>query len=499
MSNNKEYFLNNQKMIELYEKLYEKEINISDIKNKLLTGYFDRWDIKDFSRFRIFLNGSMLLINKDIMKDEGFLHLADYYEKKIFNNKKDSRYINYDYYISRIEKDYPNFKPVNTFYKDKLNSQLSSEKKLNAIRNSFAHMQYGNFLFDIGGAILFFCIYNCEKERGKNTTEGVVFEPIFNELVERLFSNNPNKGIAYNQSFFFNYLFKEEREVEDIVFYKIKYKKINKIEMVRKSSKELAEILNSGNNIKIINYLKENKQKGIFDIEYRTISELGFNLRNFEYFLKDKKFFFEEKGYLLKSFLDFNSELSNFIVHIRQLNENIMEYLINKKNFLLTEQKVIQIENGINELEEDEKKSYNIFKIMFLYLKAFNICNIIEDGIFNDTIRLDKIAIKGVKIKTKIDFLKFLLKEKDKKEDDKKIKGPNKLKYLKKIYVLERFRNALVHGDNKRYIKINLNNKGELIFTFTDEYEDKNGSSFGIIEFEAKNLKKFVSQKAFFE
>ena len=82
MSNNKEYFLNNQKMIELYEKLYEKEINISDIKNKLFTGYFDRWDVKDFSLFRIFLNGCMLLINKDLMKDKGFLHLADYYEKK---------------------------------------------------------------------------------------------------------------------------------------------------------------------------------------------------------------------------------------------------------------------------------------------------------------------------------------------------------------------------------------------------------------------------------
>lgn len=72
MNNVKEYFLNNKKMIELYENLYENEININDIKDKLLTGYFDKWDIKDFSRFRIFLNGSMLLINKDIMKDEGF-------------------------------------------------------------------------------------------------------------------------------------------------------------------------------------------------------------------------------------------------------------------------------------------------------------------------------------------------------------------------------------------------------------------------------------------
>ena len=333
-------------------------------------------------------------------------------------------------------------------------------------------MQYGNFLFDRSGAILFFDIYNCEKERGKNTAEGIVFEPIFNELVENLFSNNPNKGISYNQSFFFNYLFKEEREVKDIVFYKIKYKKLNKIEMVRKASKELAEILNSRDILKIINYLKENKEKGIFDIEYKTIDELGFNFRNFEYFLKDKIIFFEEKWYLLKAFLDFNSELSNFIVHMRQLNENIMEYLINKKNAPLTEQKQIQIEKAINELDEDEKKSYNIFKIMFLYLKSFNICNIIENGIFNDTIRLDKIDIKGIKIKTRIDFLKFLLKEKG-----RKIKLSNKLKYLKKIYVLERFRNALVHGDNKRYIKINLNNKGEIIFTFLDEYEDKNNYS----------------------
>ena len=55
MNNIKEYFLNNKKMIELYENLYENEINIDDIKDKLLTSYFDRWDIKDFSRFRIFL------------------------------------------------------------------------------------------------------------------------------------------------------------------------------------------------------------------------------------------------------------------------------------------------------------------------------------------------------------------------------------------------------------------------------------------------------------
>lgn len=660
MNNNMSYFLNNAKMIEFYEELYEKlseevhgnKYNIEEIKekiynsylNKLDNGYFNGIAIEDFSLFRVFLNGSMLLTNKEKIEEEGFRQLVSYYEDEIFNNPQNTKITKY---ISKVEKNYPGWKPIDSFYKNTLNS---SQKKLKIVRNSFAHMQYGDFTFDSGGTVSFFKVYNYDKRK---TAEGIIFEPIFNEFVEMAFSNNPNKGIAYNQSYFLR-LHTEGKNIDEYKFCKIRYRE-NKIEEIIRKLRDLSKVLTSREVKKIVNFLRKNIKsfdnlknneiievvkkmkelseeltneevdkiidflrkniKGFENLNYNEIEEIikrlqeiseeltnkeiekiikflkknikdfdslknieavvrklkelsdkltsrevnsiiNFlenkkNLRKFgnlkyikierikeklkelanklasrnleeieEFFENNKKYFYlekslasksidlkkfdcflknkkitqqDEKDYLIKSFFDFKNELSNFIVHMRQLNEQIIEYQTDKKNK--------KIKKKLKELADDDWMSFSIFKIMFLYLKSINISNRIEDRV-SGNINLENINTKKFKIKSKIDLFKFFLKE----NDDKKCKVLNILKYLKKEwtisnkikeYILKKFRNALVHGNSNQYVRIKLNKNKELIFIFTDEYEKTKTKA--IIEISSKELKKFLSQEEFFK
>ena len=368
MNNNMNYFLNNAKMIEFYEELYEKlqeelhgnKSNIEEIKeklynsylNKLDNGYFDEIDIKDFSLFRVFLNGSMLLINKEKMEEEGFKQLANYYENKIFNNPKDLRYTDFSKYIYTLERKYPKLRPINSFYKDVLNSSKNSNLKLKNIRNSFAHMQYGDFKFDSGGAVLFFKAYNYDKTK---TAEGIVFEPIFNEFVERIFSNNPNKGIAYNQSVFLNYLFNEKKIVNEMQFYEIKYGK-NIIKKIIKKIEKLPEKLTVKEVNATVDFFKKNIKK-FGNLKNNEMKEAIKRLQNLSEELTSRevnliiKFFKKD----IENFDNFNLKNSEIEEAIKKLKE--LAYLLDNRKgkeiikFLENNKKIFYIEyNSINNL-----------------------------------------------------------------------------------------------------------------------------------------------------
>ena len=167
------------------------------------------------------------------------------------------------------------------------------------------------------------------------------------------------------------------------------------------------------------------------------------------------------------------------------LNESIIEYLKTKDEGYL---------ERLNELKEDEVSPF-IFKLMFLYLKSVNILNYIEESkCLNNQIKVKNINIDGFKINTYCDFCRVLT------TGVKTEKGTFKeaLRYLKdeynkktKEYVLEKFRNSLAHGK----INVEISKKGEIIFIFIDEYKGNKG----IIEISDDNLKKFVSQKEFYD
>ena len=112
------------------------------------------------------------------------------------------------------------------------------------------------------------------------------------------------------------------------------------------------------------------------------------------------------------------------------------------------------MKDRINTLKEDEIL-YVPFKYMFLYLKAINILNRLEDDGLE---KVNNINIEGFKIKA---------------------------------YILERFRNSLAHGN----IEVEFDLKEELQFIFKDIHKRK----IKTIKIKAEDLERFLSQENFFE
>lgn len=459
-------------MLEFYSNLYKDEINITKVKDKLSSGEFDDLNVKNLSLFRIFLTGVFLLTNKETMEEEGFNNLADFYSNKKFDKNKFN-----NEYIQKLKKDskFKNFN-FNSFYEEKGNAKKNTPTRLlERVRNSFAHSQYDNFNFDVSGSILTFESYNQELGKPK-TSEGVIYEPIFYEFVERLFSNNSDLGIAYRQSFFDEYSIKQNKKLKEKLFYSIKYKNPKKLSDVEKFLSNIAKNMNKDKK-DFFDYIRKNQKK--FYIEEKSSF-----IENYDIFFDERKNNKSDYWYTKKFFLDIKGEFSNFILHMEILNGYIMEYLINKNNNLLDNKKNKEILIGIEQLREDES-SYITFNIMFLYLKCFNVMNI-SNKLLNDC-RINKnISVKGFKIKTWIDYIKYFFKEK---------KG-------KKFYIFEKFRDALAHGDKDRCVEIKLdkNKKGELVFIFSDKYIDKKTKkeTLGILEINEKELENFVSQEALY-
>ena len=465
----KDYILSNRKMLEFYSNLYKDEINITKVKDKLLSGEFDDLNVKNFSLFRIFLTGVLLLINKETMEEENFKNLADFY----FNNKFEKN--KFDKYINKLKSkpEFSNF-DFNSFYEEKGNAKKNTPTRfLERIRNSFAHSQYRNFNFNINGSILTFESYNQELGKSK-TSEGIIYEPIFYEFVERIFSNNSNLGIPYRQSFFDTYSIVKSKEVDEKLFYNIKYKNSKKSLDAENFLKKIAKNMGKSKE-DFFNYVKKQQQKFF-------IKEQSSFIENYDIFFDERKNDKSDYWYTKKFFLDTKGEFSNFILHMQILNGYIMEYLINKKNGLLDDEKRIEILNGIGQLDEDEN-SYITFNIMFLYLKCFNVMNISNKLLNNDRIKND-ISLRGFEIKTLLDYNRYRLK---KRKD-------------RRFYIFEKFRDALAHGDKDRHIEIKLDKKRELVFIFFDKYIDDTTKeeTLGILEINEKELENFVSQESLY-
>lgn len=88
----KHFIINNKLLIEKYEKLHEEEINIEQIKKKLINDdYFNDVKLVDLFRFRIFLDNCMLLFNNEKTKENRFINLlienyTNILNGNIFNN-----------------------------------------------------------------------------------------------------------------------------------------------------------------------------------------------------------------------------------------------------------------------------------------------------------------------------------------------------------------------------------------------------------------------------
>ena len=255
----KSYMENNKQKIEDYENLYN-EVKIDNIKRKMEQGYFDNWEVYDLSRFRVFLDSCILLFNKEKLDDEKikkekikegkkeiieekkFVNLGDYFVREFLRKKRENNEFR-NFILDYIKKIKNNkeltginegnmntpFKTISELEDEKKgkepSSRMSMTKKLKTIRRGFAHMQYGNYVFD--ERIYIFKLWNKDS---KFEIRGIVFEPILHEFIEYLYSKNPNVGLLNKLTI----IGKVRRISRKKYFFSIKDIKSSKIEDIKK-------------------------------------------------------------------------------------------------------------------------------------------------------------------------------------------------------------------------------------------------------------------------
>lgn len=124
------------------------------------------------------------------------------------------------------------------------------------------------------------------------------------------------------------------------------------------SSNVISDLIKQFNvaGIDIVAYIKKNQSK--YEIEEYKIGE-KINLRHFNKLSKKYRLSTVDKYYYgLKTLLDFETEISNFLVHIGQLNSVLYEYSVLKNcgNYSKEQIEALrpQYEKMIQELSEDE-------------------------------------------------------------------------------------------------------------------------------------------------
>ena len=466
------YINNNLVLINEYQNLYFQEINI----DKLIEGFRTEDIIMhngfDYGRFRVFIDSCSLLLNKEKL-----------------NNYCKNRY-SFREFIKEVEKvtylkDYFEFikqEPLTSdisnicLYYSFENKKKNPWDQVMTIRNAMAHMQYGCFFPQENGTIIYYCLYN--KDQGIRKDSGIVFECVLHELIQRFFSNY-SSGILFKNTFFSRYSFRlQKKSIWKYYFYEITPKICNENLYNGYNQwimNDLAKV--STDNKKLLLFLQKNKDKiNVREFELNKIIKI----RDYKKLAKKLKLQTrDEYFYGLKTFLDFETVLSNFLVHIGQLNNVLYSYCTKRDSENVTQNELQeykkQLEKSLLELREDENAKIS-FKIGFVYLYAMNFALRTEDDDY-----------KKLKYQ-ELDVSKFKYQKENWVQYSQRNKTQNCI--LQK-YIVERMRNSLMHG----HIEILLNNKGEIEFIFRDKYNQREE----VISIILEDLEEFLSQKCLYK
>lgn len=466
------YINNNLVLINEYQNLYFQEINI----DKLIEGFRTEDIIMhngfDYGRFRVFIDSCSLLLNKEKL-----------------NNYCKNRY-SFREFIKEVEKvtylkDYFEFikqEPLTSdisnicLYYSFENKKKNPWDQVMTIRNAMAHMQYGCFFPQENGTIIYYCLYN--KDQGIRKDSGIVFECVLHELIQRFFSNY-SSGILFKNTFFSRYSFRlQKKSIWKYYFYEITPKICNENLYNGYNQwimNDLAKV--STDNKKLLLFLQKNKDKiNVREFELNKIIKI----RDYKKIAKKLKLQTrDEYFYGLKTFLDFETVLSNFLVHIGQLNNVLYSYCTKRDSENVTQNELQeykkQLEKSLFELREDENAKIS-FKIGFVYLYAMNFALRTEDDDY-----------KKLKYQ-ELDVSKFKYQKENWVQYSQRNKTQNCI--LQK-YIVERMRNSLMHG----HIEILLNNKGEIEFIFRDKYNQREE----VISIILEDLEEFLSQKCLYK
>ena len=311
-------------------------------------------------------------------------------------------------------------------------------------------MQYGNFLSVDNECMLFFGVYN--KDKGKKKSEGIVIERIMHDFISIAFSNSMTKGIPYKHT---NLVVDRNfTEIVQCTFYEIQY--IGKSSAYNEDfSNHIMKnpIFSQSDRNEMNNFLVSHKN----ELKYEKTEITKEKINQFGILAKDKlkrEPRYEELGYLIKAFYDVETEFSNFLVHLIQLNDRIIDYKLacmhdHKEN-------LARSQISLDELKEDVA-SWVAFKYFFVLLECINVILRLEDDDL-DSIDMKKINIEGFQydIHNMVDYVNRAISEYIISEENSQY-GP-------KYYIIERFRNALAHG----HIELEIDSNNEVIVVFTD-------------------------------
>lgn len=439
------YINNNLNLLNEYQKIYLNGLDIEALLEKFETEELVAHSGWEYGRFRVFVDSCLLLLNKEKLNH----YCGSNFSIKSFLEEADRDEWNHTLIQAVHEKiSFPGNDHVQIYY------PIDGQEKgpwdqLMILRIAMAHMQYGSYLFDTSRRLLLcYSVFNEDNGERKNT--GVVIEPIVHDFIHRFFSNY-SYGMLFKCTFFSNYSFEKKRLTMIPNYYEIKFKK----EYLEKYNgfnlpitSQLAKALNNPRNLERI--FAENKEK--LDIQEKSILKLQRTKRLIKmarrYKLKNKMEFF----FAIKFLHDFESEISNFLVHIDSLNEILYEYsTVCNSTHESEDQKQEckrQLKNALSKLQED-KYSKVAFRLGFTYLRTVNFVLRVED---NDYVSLDY---------GNIDVSMF---EYNAENFRKYIADVQVTDYHLQRYIVERMRNALMHGN----VNVRLDENGSIRFVFSD-------------------------------
>ena len=465
------YINNNLVLINEYQNLYLHEISI----DKLIEGFRTEEIIMhngfDYGRFRVFIDSCLLLLNKEKLNN----YYKNRYSFKDFIKEVENEINLKDYYElikqEQLTSDISNICLYHSFENKKKNPW----DQVMTIRNAMAHMQYGYFSSQKNGTMIYYYLYN--KDHGIRKDSGIVFEWVLHELIQRFFSNY-SSGLLFKYTFFSRYSFRlRKKSIWKYYFYEITPKICNENLYNGYNQGIMSKLAKvSQDNKKLLRFLKENNERiNVKELELnRTIK-----IRNYKKLAKKLKLQTRDDYiYGLKAFLDFEGELSNFLIHISQLNNVFYSYCTKRDSENVTQNEIEkykkQLEKSLLELREDKNAKIS-FKIGFVYLYAMNFALRTEDDDYEE-LKYQELNVSKFKYQ-KENWIQYSQRNKTQN-------------CLFPRYIVERMRNSLMHGN----IEILLNNKGKIEFIFRDKYNKRDE----VISIILEDLEEFLSQKCLY-
>lgn len=470
---NDDYLNNNFKMIDYYQEIYHDGIVIDELINKLKQGQFDSVSIIDLNRFRILLDAVLLTFNNEKVYN---VYLKDKFAfQPFFDRLNDSTLFilerqlleNYKKYLNNLFKIRIN--KFNSFFYSLDGEDRRVWDQFKIVRNAFSHMQYGFYASDSTGFLSNFSIYN--HDNGQTKEIGFVFEPILHLFIQQFFSNYSTSGISYKHSWFEVDFQKNKIKFNEVTLpqnFTIKYSGFDKNHPMN----QFTDILQSNDKNKIEQFIEN------YNLDYRIEDINDDDLSNYLEFYLNRYTWSDVHDFInqIKFLFDFETEFSNFLVHLIQLNDRLIDYL---RDRYLVVNRLEQIIDSLKELQEDSDKSL-CFKYSFEILRMFNIASRMEDDDL-PKINYSKISVQGIFLKNPLALYTYYQKNKDKY-------GIQTHRDLRTAYIVERLRNAIMHG---RYW-IELKN-GIVTYIFEDKFNHRSE----LLEVPEESLLRFINQDIF--